>query len=112
VVQERARGGVDAHLLADPLDVKAVEGAHRAVRLAFGGPEGGEVVPAREGPRRLLHHGGVERPGHVPDPARLERRRRAPVEDAVEIDPPRRRQARMEPGGNGLDRQDRDRLRA
>jgi hypothetical protein len=112
VVQERACGGVDAHLLADPLDVEAVEGAHRAVRLAFGGPESGEVVPAREGLRRLLHQGRVERPGHVPDPAGLERRRRAAVEDAVQIGPPGRRQARMEPVRDGLDRQHRDGLRA
>ena len=45
MVQERAGGGIDADLVADPLHIEPVERADRAVGLAFGRPERGEVVP-------------------------------------------------------------------
>src|ERR1700719_1059423 len=43
VMQERARRCVDAQLVMVPFHIEAVERLHRRFRLAFGGPEGGEV---------------------------------------------------------------------
>ena len=47
----------------------------------------------------------------MPDPAAIERRRRPPVQDAVQIAPPGRRQARIEIGRDRLDGEDADRVR-
>ena len=47
----------------------------------------------------------------MPDPARVERRRRAAVEDAVEVAPADAGEARVPVVGDLLDREDRDRLR-
>ena len=71
MVQEGPRGGMDADLVAHPLHVEPVEGADRAVGLAFGGAEGREIVAADEvcAASCILR---IERPGHVPDPVHLE----------------------------------------
>ena len=110
VVQEGARRRRDADLVAGPRHIEPVEGADRAVGLAFGGPEGREVVAPDEHRGGLLHRRLVEPPGHLPDAVRIERRRRAAVEDAVEIMPLQRRHAGAEAVGHDLGRQDGDRL--
>ena len=61
MVQEGAGGGIDADLVADPLHIEAVEGADRAVGLAFGRAERGEVVPPDQQLRGLVHDVGIER---------------------------------------------------
>ena len=53
VVEEAARRGLDVDLLADAADVEPVERLDRAVRLAMGRAEGGEVVAADEHAPRL-----------------------------------------------------------
>jgi hypothetical protein len=96
VVQEGARGGRDPDLVADPGHIQAIERAQRAVRLAIGGAEGCEVVVPDQNLRRLVHEPVVHRPGHVPDPVRLQSCRWATVQNPVEVVPLRRRDARVE----------------
>src|SRR5690606_17234800 len=96
IVQEGARGGADLDLLAKARDLQLVEGLHRAFRLALDRTEGGEVVPAYEPLRGLVHGLGVEPSRHMPHLAAIQRRRRAAVEDAVEIMPRLGREARIE----------------
>ncbi len=85
VVEEAARGGLDVDLLADAPHVQPVERLHRAVRLALDRAEGGEVVPADEHRRTFGHRLDIQRHGDVPHAAAIERRRRAAIEDAVQI---------------------------
>ncbi len=66
MVQERARRGGDVHLVAVALNVEAIEALHRRFRLALGGAEGGEVVPADETLRGGVHRGAIERARHAP----------------------------------------------
>ena len=66
MVQERARGRRDAHFVAVARDVEQVEGFHRRFGLAFGGAEGGEVVPADQLLRGGVHRVGIERTRHAP----------------------------------------------
>jgi hypothetical protein len=94
VVQKRARRGVDPHFLAVPLDVKAIERLHRRFRLAFGGAEGGEVVPADEQLRSRMHGLRIKAARHPPRPAGVQGETGAAVDDAVEV----MALARREPG--------------
>ena len=82
-------------------DVQPVERLHRAVRLALGRAEGGEVVAPDEMLRALAHRLDVEGQGDVPYAPRVERRRRPAVEDAVEIAPPDAGEARVPVVGDG-----------
>ena len=81
------------------------------LRLALGGAEGGEVVLADQPLRGRVHRLGVERPRHPPGAAALERQAGAAVDDAVEIVPLHRREARVEIVRHALGREDRDRMR-
>jgi hypothetical protein len=72
---------VDAHLVADPLDIETVDRLHRAGCLALGGAEGGEIVPANEELRGFMHGGGIETVLDVPGPVGIERQRRAARHD-------------------------------
>ena len=58
--------------------------------------------------RGFVHDLGIERPGDVPDPARIERRRRPAVEDAIDVVPLHGGDARIERLGHDLRREDRD----
>ena len=55
------------------------------LRLAGGGAERGEIVPAQQRLRRRMHRRGIERRPDMPDPAGLQRRPGAAVEDAVAV---------------------------
>ena len=69
-------------------------------------------MPADEPLRGGVHGGGVERPRARARRGSLERQVGAAVDDAVEIVPLRRREARVEIVGDTLGRQHRDRMRA
>ena len=56
-----------------PHDVELFERLHRRLGLAFGGAEGGEVVPADEPLRGLVHRRDIERARHPPGAAGIER---------------------------------------
>ena len=94
------------------VDLEPVERLDRAVRLAMDRAEGGEVVASDEMRRALGHRLDIERHRDVPDPAALERRRRAAVEDPIEVAPADAREARVPVVGDRLDLEDRDRVRA
>ena len=95
-VQERERGGADFDHVAGARHIKPLQRAQRRIRLAFGGAEGREIVPPDQGLRRLVHRFGVEFSRDVPDIAARVCRRRAAVEDAVEVMAFRRGKARLE----------------
>src|SRR6476646_8096824 len=105
MVQERTRRGEDAHLLAVAYDVDLVEGLDRRSRLALGRAEGGEVVPTDELLRGGVHGGVIERPRDAPGAILLQREVGAAVDDAVDVVPPRRREARVEVFGDTFGRQ-------
>jgi hypothetical protein len=87
---------MDADVVADALHIQPVERLHRASGLAFGGAEGREVVPPYQDLRGLVHGGGVQRALHQPGPIPLERQRRPPVDDAIDIMASPRRGAGVE----------------
>ena len=104
MVQERARRGVDAHLVAVARHVEPIERLHRRLRLAFGDAEGREIVLADQPLRRRVHRLGIERARHAPGARALQREIGAAVDDAVEIVPLPRREARVEIVGDLLGR--------
>ena len=99
-------------LLADAAHVERIEGLHRAVGLAMGRAEGREVMPSDQMRGAFLHRVDIERHGDVPNPPRVERRRRAAIEDPIEILPPDTGEARVPVVGDLLDREHRNRVRA
>jgi hypothetical protein len=111
VVQEAARRRLDVDFLALAAHLQPVERLHRAVRLALRRAEGGEVVPADEHRRTLLHRFHVEGHRDMPHPPAIQCRRRPSVEDAVEIAPPDAREARVPVIRDLLDVEYRHRLR-
>src|SRR5271169_2114021 len=96
MVQERTRRGEDPDLLAVADDVELVESFYGRFRLALGGAEGGEVVPADELLGGGVHGGVIERPRDAPGAVLLQREVGAAVDDAVDVVPLRRREARVE----------------
>src|SRR6185437_13345608 len=112
VVKERARRGFDPDFFAIAQNGEAIERLHRRLGLAFGGTEGGEIVPADQALRRLVHGGGIERARHAPDAVGLERQIGAAVDDAVEIVALDGRKSRVEVVRDLFGRKHGDRLRA
>ena len=49
-------------------NIEAIECANRGFGLAGSGAKGGEVVAAEQASGGLVHGGGVERGGDMPDP--------------------------------------------
>ena len=96
MMQERARGGVHLHLLAGARHVEPVERLHRRFGLAFGGAEGREVVLADQPLRRRVHGVDIERARHPPGAVAIERKIGAAVDDAIEVVPLGRGEARVE----------------
>ena len=95
MVKEAARRGIDRDEFAVARDVEPVDGLDRVLRLAMGGAEGGEVVPSHQGLRRAVHRLGID---FLPDPpgaSLVERQRRAPVYDAVDVATPGAGKARV-----------------
>jgi hypothetical protein len=107
-VQERARLGDDHDLVASARDVEPVERLDRRFRLTFGGAEGGEIVPADERLGGGVHGLVIEAPADPPDAAAVDDRRRATVEQAVEVAAPHRREAGVEIVGDRLRRENGD----
>ncbi len=95
VVEETAGGGVDMDLVAFTRDLEPVEGLDRAVGLALGRSEGGEVVAPDEVRRALAHCFDIEWNGDVPDAPEVEGRRGASIEDSVEVPAANARKPRM-----------------
>ena len=87
---------LDGDLLAMAHHIKAVDAADGRVRLTLRRSEGGEVMLAEIGLRRLVHGLVVQPVGYMPDASRLQRRRRPAVEDPEAVMPALRRNARIE----------------
>ena len=85
MVQEGARLGVEHDLVALAADIEAVKRADGRVRLAFRGAEAAEIVPAEQAFGGLVHRACVERRADMPDPAAIQRRWRAAVQDAKAV---------------------------
>src|SRR5690348_7171679 len=96
MVQERARPRLDHDLLAEALDVEAIERLDRRLRLAERIAEGAEIVLTQKLARAFLHRRDVERRPNMPDPIALQRRWRSSIQDAVAVVPATRRGPRVE----------------
>ena len=95
-----ARRGAHLDEIAHTADVELGKRADRALGLALGGAESGEIMLPEQHLRRLVHGLGIEPLRHPPDLALFQRRRRAAVEDAVEIVAAGSRKARIEAIGD------------
>src|SRR3546814_15382285 len=73
--------------------------------------ESRKVVQPRQALRRLVHRFGVEYHRHPPGPPNLQRQRRPPVYDAIEVAPAHAAETRVEVVSRYLRLQDRHRLR-
>ena len=96
MVQERARGGDDVHVLAVAHDVELIQRLVRRFRLAFGGAESREIVLAEQLLRGAMHLVRIERPRHAPGMTEIEREIGAAVDDAIKIVALDRREPRLE----------------
>src|SRR3546814_5127756 len=90
------RRSPDLDQFAAARHVQPVERPHRALRLAVGGAEGGEVVMTDQRLCRRVHGLVVEVLRHPPGALRLQRQRRRPVDDAIEVMPPQGREPGVE----------------
>src|ERR1044071_4670634 len=84
-MQEGAGARRDMDLLAIRRDIENIERLDRRFRLAKRVAKGREILVPHEMPRAFLHRVRIERRRDMPYPATLQRGRRAPVQDAVEI---------------------------
>ena len=107
---ERAEAS-DLDVVRAALHVKLIERLDRRFRLAFDVAEGGEIVLADEALRRDMHRRGVERLGDAPGAAALEGQIGAAIDDAIEIVPLDRGEARVEAVRRPLGLEDRNRMR-
>ena len=111
VLQERARDGGNADLLAGARNIETIERLHRRFGLALGGAEGREVVAADKPLRRDVHGLRIERARHAPGAIVLKREIGAPVDDAIKIMTFDGGEARIEIRRRALHGEHRDRLR-
>ena len=112
MMQERTGGGIDGDFLAMATDAQAIERLDRRLCLALGGAKGCEVVVADQISRPLMHGVGIESDLHRPDVTAIERRRAAPVDEAIKIVPRGRIEAGVEFRRRRFRAQDSDRRRA
>ena len=111
-MQEAACSGVHANFLALSFDIEPVERLDRAVRLAMDRAEGSEVMQPYQLLRRLVHRPVIEILRHQPGAVLVERERRAPVGDAIDVGSADARKARMPVVGHHFALRDRDRFGA
>ena len=109
VMQKRAGARFDVDFVADPAQIERVERLERRLRLAQRIAKGREIVMADQMSGALAHRLDIERRRDLPHPAALQRRRRSPVQDPVEIDAAGRREPRVEIVGCRFGGEDADR---
>ena len=76
------------NFLAALTDVEAIQSFDWRLGLAFRGAEGGEVVLAHQGLRRVMHRFSVQPGADMPDLAIIKGWRAAAVENAINVMPP------------------------
>src|SRR5258708_32634296 len=85
VLQERAGGSGDAHVVAVTCDVETIERLHWRFRLALGGTERGEVVLANQTLCGGMHRFAIERAWYAPGAVLVDREIGAAGCDAGEV---------------------------
>ncbi len=108
-MQERPGARLDANLLAKAPDLERIECAQRRPRLAQPITKRCEIVMPDETLGCFLHRLGVKRRGDTPHPAAVQRCRRPPVQNAVEIGALNRRQSGIEMRWRRIDGEHADR---
>src|SRR3546814_17737431 len=98
MMEEGTGGDVKQDGLALTPDIEPIQRLHRALRLAMRRAESRKVVQPRQALRRLVHRFGVEYHRHPPAPPNLQRPRRPPVYDALEVAPAQPAPHRLEVG--------------
>lgn len=110
MMKEAARGRSHLYFIPDPRDVETVQGFYRAIGLALGRAECGEVMTSHKVRCTFSHRVLIKRNGHVPDFALVQGRRRTAIEDPVQVTSADAGETGMPVGGNRVCVEDRDRL--
>ena len=101
MVQEAARLRDDLDFFSVAPNVQPVERAQRTLRLARGGAERGEVVPAEQALGASVHRLGVQWRMQMPDASDQQSRARTAIQYAVTVAAPNRREPRIPSGRRG-----------